>query len=106
MEKPVACLTIDDPMQVVMDTIEKTGADTLPVVDRDALFIGFVSKAKLYAMYRQVMVDYSEEWQPATEIPKPASLKVCFLYPGNENSFSDGYIPFGANKKYVWHILK
>lgn len=61
MEKPVACLTIDDPMQVVMDTIEKTGADTLPVVDRDALFIGFVSKSKLYAMYRQVMVDYSEE---------------------------------------------
>ena len=61
MEKPVACLTVDDPMQVVMDTIEKTGADTLPVVDRDALFIGFVSKAKLYAMYRQVMVDYSEE---------------------------------------------
>lgn len=61
MEKPVACLTIDDPMQVVMDTIEKTGVDTLPVVDRDALFIGFVSKAKLYAMYRQVMVDYSEE---------------------------------------------
>lgn len=61
MEKPVACLTIDDPMQVVMDMIEKTGADTLPVVDRDALFIGFVSKAKLYAMYRQVMVDYSEE---------------------------------------------
>ena len=61
MEKPVACLTIDDPMQVVMDTIEKTGADTLPVVDRDALFIGFVSKAKLYAMYRQVMVDYFEE---------------------------------------------
>lgn len=61
MEKPVACLTIDDPMQLVMDTIEKTGADTLPVVDRDALFIGFVSKAKLYAMYRQVMVDYSEE---------------------------------------------
>ena len=61
MEKPVACLTIDDPMQVEMDTIEKTGADTLPVVDRDALFIGFVSKAKLYAMYRQVMVDYSEE---------------------------------------------
>ena len=61
MEKPVACLTIDDPMQVVMDTIEKTGADTLPVVDRDALFIGFVSKAKLYVMYRQVMVDYSEE---------------------------------------------
>lgn len=61
MEKPVACLTIDDPMQVVMDTIEKNGADTLPVVDRDALFIGFVSKAKLYAMYRQVMVDYSEE---------------------------------------------
>lgn len=61
MEKPVACLTIDDPMQVVMDTIEKNGADTLPMVDRDALFIGFVSKAKLYAMYRQVMVDYSEE---------------------------------------------
>lgn len=61
MEKPVACLTIDDPMQVVMDTMESTRANTLPVVDRDNIFIGFVSKVKLYAMYRQIMVDYSEE---------------------------------------------
>lgn len=61
MEQPAAVLTIDDPMTVVMDTIEKTGADSLPVTDRGGLFIGIVSRAKLYAMYRQVMVDYSEE---------------------------------------------
>mgnify|MGYP000114795639 CR=1 FL=1 len=61
MEKPAACLSIDDPMQVVMETIESTGADTLPVLDSSGVFIGFVSRTKLYAMYRQVMVDYSEE---------------------------------------------
>lgn len=61
MEEPPARLSIDDPMTVVMDTMESTHADTLPVVNNLGEFVGFVSRTKLYAMYRQVMVDYSEE---------------------------------------------
>ncbi len=61
MKKPPACLTIDDPMQLVMETMEATKAETLPVTGRDGLYIGFVSKTRLYTMYRQVLVDYSEE---------------------------------------------
>lgn len=61
MEEPPARLSIDDPVTVVMDTMERTHADTLPVVNSLGEYVGFVTRTKLYAMYRQVMVDYSEE---------------------------------------------
>lgn len=61
MEKPAAVLRVDDPVTVVMETMDRTHADTLPVVNNLGEFVGFVSRTKLYAMYRQVMVDYSEE---------------------------------------------
>lgn len=61
MEEPPARLSIEDPVTVVMDTMEKTHADTLPVVNNRGEYVGFITRTKLYAMYRQVMVDYSEE---------------------------------------------
>jgi chloride channel protein, CIC family len=61
MEEPPARLSIDDPVTVVMDTMEQTHADTLPVVNNRGEYVGFVSRTTLYAMYRQVMVDFSEE---------------------------------------------
>ena len=61
MEEPPARLSIEDPVTVVMDTMEKTHADTLPVVNSLGEYVGFITRTKLYAMYRQVMVDYSEE---------------------------------------------
>lgn len=61
MEQPATCLIVDDPVAVVMDRFEETGATVLPVVDSLGAFVGFIDKTKLYSMYRQTMVDFSEE---------------------------------------------
>ena len=61
MEQPVALLYINDPTSIVMDKFEETGASTLPVLDNDGKFVGFISKTKLYSTYRQILVDFSEE---------------------------------------------
>lgn len=54
-------LSADEPMVQVMSHFEETGADVLPVVEHGGQFVGFVDKMHLYAYYRQVLVDYSEE---------------------------------------------
>lgn len=61
MEQPQATLHSNDPMQTVMDTFDVTEATKLPVVDENNIFVGFVSKNKLYASYRNIMRDFSEE---------------------------------------------
>ena len=61
MQQPKATLSTTHSMGAVMDTFQSTDAGTLPVVDSDKHFVGFVSKARLYASYRQIMKDFSEE---------------------------------------------
>ena len=63
MEQPVATLHTKDPMSVVMDTFDRIDSSIvkLPVVDEERHFVGFVSKNKLYASYRNIMKDFSEE---------------------------------------------
>lgn len=61
METPHAILNTKQSMPDVMDTFQNTGAGTLPVVGKDNLFVGFVSKSQLYSLYRQIMKDFSEE---------------------------------------------
>ena len=61
MEKAPGILRINDSVSTVMNLFEKTGASTLPVLNEDDTFVGFISKTKLYSYYRQVMVDFSEE---------------------------------------------
>ena len=61
MQQPHATLHTDQSMPSVMDTFQSTGSGTLPVVGEDGIFIGFVSKAHLYALYRQIMKDFSED---------------------------------------------
>ncbi len=61
MENPAHVLSSDDPMSTVMDEFEDTGADVLPVVNAQSVFIGFITKEHLYSSYRQVLVDFSEE---------------------------------------------
>lgn len=56
-----AVLRTDDSMQTVMEKFQQASAGTLPVLTSDGLLVGFVSKAKVYANYRQIMKDYSEE---------------------------------------------
>jgi CIC family chloride channel protein len=57
---PPAILEADAPMDVVMRRFEKTGAWNLPVV-QDEKYLGFVSKAKIFNVYRRVLVHFSDE---------------------------------------------
>ncbi len=61
MEQPRTVLHTNDSMESVMDKFQSTDSGTLPVLDSDGLFAGFVSKTRLYASYRQLMKDFSEE---------------------------------------------
>lgn len=61
MQHPEVVLRTDDNMQIVMDKFAHCDAGTLPVLRPDGTFIGFVSRTRLYASYRQIMKDFSEE---------------------------------------------
>lgn len=61
MEQPQVKLYTDDNMQTIMDKFAKCDAGTLPVLNADGTFVGFVSRTRLYASYRQIMKDFSEE---------------------------------------------
>ncbi len=61
MEQPHTTLITDESMERVMDKFQNADAGTLPVLTPDGKFAGFVSKTRLYASYRQVMKDFSEE---------------------------------------------
>ncbi len=61
MRQPEVVLRTDDNMQAVMDKFAHCDAGTLPVLSPDGTFVGFVSRTRLYASYRQVMKDFSEE---------------------------------------------
>ena len=54
-------LSVNDPMEVVIRKFDDTGAWNLPVDDADGKYLGFVSKSKVFASYRQILVDFSEE---------------------------------------------
>ncbi len=49
------------PMEKVMDVFEDTGAWSLPVVDDDGKYVGFVSKTKIFNSYRHVLVHFSDD---------------------------------------------
>lgn len=61
MQQPQTVLRTDDSMQVIMDKFARCDAGTLPVLNAEGVFVGFVSRTRLYASYRQVTKDFSEE---------------------------------------------
>ena len=61
MSPPAAMLGVNDPMEDVMKTFERTGAQYLPVVNIDSQLVGYISRARLYSMYRQSVADFSAE---------------------------------------------
>ena len=61
MEHPRVVLRTDEPMTVVMDKFQDSDAGTLPVLNPDGTFAGFISRTRLYTYYRQIMLDFSEE---------------------------------------------
>ena len=61
MTPPPATLGCNDPMEEVMAKFDKTDAGSLPVVDIDGKLIGFISRTRLYALYRKMVADFSTE---------------------------------------------
>ena len=61
MSQCAARLTTHDPMDVVMNTFERTKAWTLPVVNSEGIFVGFIRRSHVFALYRQMMADMSDE---------------------------------------------
>jgi CIC family chloride channel protein len=60
MTMPPAYIQHNDPMDRVMQKFENTGAWNLPVVE-DGKYLGFVSKSKIFSVYRRVLVHFSDE---------------------------------------------
>jgi len=56
-----ATLNVTMPMGKVMDIFEDTGTWYLPVVDDNKVYLGFVSKSKIFNSYRHVLVHFSDE---------------------------------------------
>ena len=60
MTAPPAKIEIGMPMEKVMNLFDDTNAWNLPVVEKGR-YIGFVSKAKIFNSYRQVLKHFSED---------------------------------------------
>lgn len=61
MTRPSIVLRTDDSMTAVMERFSHTSTGTLPVLTPEGIFVGFVSRTRLLAAYRQVLKDFSEE---------------------------------------------
>ncbi len=60
MTVPPAFINFDENMNTVMDKFQRTDAWNLPVVDQ-GVYIGFVSKSKLFSVYRKQLMDITTE---------------------------------------------
>jgi CIC family chloride channel protein len=59
---PVPTILFDsEPMDEVMAKFDKTNAEVLPVVDINNRLKGYITKARMYRVYRQLVADFSAE---------------------------------------------
>ena len=61
MTDPKALLTDGMQMRQVMRTFDRTGANWLPVLDAENRLKGYISRQRIYTMYRKMMADMSED---------------------------------------------
>ena len=61
MIEPKATLNDNTPMAEVMRTFDRTRADWLPVLDMDNHLKGYISRQRLYTLYRKMVHDMSED---------------------------------------------
>ena len=61
MISPAATLRDDEPMTEVMKVFDRTHADWLPVLDADGHLKGYISRQRMYGMYRKMVADMSED---------------------------------------------
>lgn len=61
MIQPAAVLSVNESMDEVMRKFDQTDAAQLPVVDVNGVLEGYISRTKIYSMYRQIVSDLSAE---------------------------------------------
>jgi CIC family chloride channel protein len=60
MTIPPSYIDKKESIETVMETFRTTGAWNLPVMD-NGYYAGFISKARIYSTYRELLVQFSEE---------------------------------------------
>jgi CIC family chloride channel protein len=60
MSIPASYIDKRENIETVMDTFRKTGAWNLPVLD-NGYYVGFISQSRIYATYRELLIEISEE---------------------------------------------
>jgi CIC family chloride channel protein len=60
MTIPPSYIDKKEKMETVMETFKQTGAWNLPVLD-NGLYVGFISKSRIFAAYRDLLVQFSED---------------------------------------------
>ena len=61
MSKPDATLSDSTPMTEVMRAFERTQADWFPVLDENKHLKGYISRKRMYTMYRKMVHDLSQD---------------------------------------------
>ena len=61
MTEPKERLSESTPMVDVMRAFDKTGANWLPVLDTENRLKGYISRQRIYTMYRKMVADMSED---------------------------------------------
>lgn len=61
MTQPAATLNDDAPMTDVMKVFDHTHSDCLPVLDHEKHLKGYISRQRMYGMYRKMVADMSED---------------------------------------------
>lgn len=61
MTKPQKTLRLTDSMEDVMKTFDESGAEHLAVIQNDGRLYGYISRARLYSQYRQMVADLSND---------------------------------------------
>ena len=61
MTEPKALLSDAAPMADVMHSFDRTGANWLPVLDAESHLKGYISRQRIYTMYRKMVADMSED---------------------------------------------
>jgi chloride channel protein, CIC family len=60
MTIPPSYIDIKESIDTVMETFRKTDVWNLPVLD-EGYYVGFISKSRIYAKYRELLIEFSDE---------------------------------------------
>nr|WP_228378415.1 MULTISPECIES: CBS domain-containing protein [Epilithonimonas] len=59
MRAPAAFIHPEDKPREILQVFDNTGTWSLPVVDQQNIFLGFISKSSILMSYRQLLKGYS-----------------------------------------------